>query len=231
MAIGTPTLLTAGSDTGNSAASYSTASITPAANEVVVLYVLVTIGSGTAGTITPTHPSITFSSAHQSRTFNGTLRRLEMFTGVASASPSAGVITLTPSAATQTGVLWVVQQWTGVDTTSPVVQSNAGSGTGTTLSTTLSAFASAANATAAGGGNDAAGSGTWTAGTNFTLLGNPSAMSTPSTRIAGEYQLANDTSPDLTNSTSTTWGFIAAELRAATATPPDPFVTVQFRGS
>jgi len=219
MAIGTPTLLTAGSDTSNSVPSYATASITPTANEVVVLYVLTTIGSGTAGTITPTHPDITFSAAVQSQTFNGTLRRLEMFTGVASASPGGGVVTLTPSAATQTGVMWVVQQWTGVDTTTPVVQSAKNSGTGTTLSTTLAAFASANNATAAGGANDAAGSGTWTAGTSFTLLGYPAAMATPSARIAGEYQLANDTTPELTNTASTTWGFIAAEMKAAAASP------------
>ena len=217
MAIGTPTLLTAGSDTTDSAASYSTASITPTANEVVVLYVLTTIGSGTAGTVTPTHGSITFTSV-TSRLFNGTLRRISMFTGVASGSPSAGAITITPSASTQTGCAWVVQQWTGVDTTTPVVQSAVNSGTGTSLSATLSAFGSANNATAAGGANDAAGSGAWTAGTGFTLLGNPAAMATPSVRIAGEYQLANDTTPNLTNSTSTTWGFIAAEMKAAATT-------------
>ena len=215
MAIGTPTLLTAGNDTSNSVASYSTASITPTANEVVVLYVHLNIGSGTAGTITPTHPSITFSSAVKSRLFNGTLRRIEMFTGVASSSPSASAITLTPSSATQTGCSWVVQQWTGVDTTTPVVQSNSGSGTSTTMSTTLSAFASGNNATAAGYAQD--GSVTFTAGTNFTQLGNTS-VATPTVRLAGAYYLGQDTTPDATSTASSTYGFIAAELNAAATT-------------
>lgn len=224
MAIGTPTLLTANNDTSNSVASYATASITPTANEVVVLYVHTNIGSGTAGTITPTHPDITFSSAVKSQLFNGTLRRIEMFTGVASSSPGGGVITLTPSAATQTGCSWVVQQWTGVDPAAPVVQSNSASGTNTSMATTLAAFASANNATACGAAQD--GSVTFTAGTGFTLLGN-TAVATPSVRLAGSYQLAADTTPDMTSNTSSTFGVIAAELKeyVAPASSGIPFVT------
>lgn len=216
MAIGVPSLLTAGSDTTNNAASYATAAVLPAANEVIELAVVTTVTSGTAETVVPTHPSITFTQT-RTQLYNGTLRRISHFTGVADGSPVSSAITITPNAATQTGCMWIARQHTGVDTASAVVQSNSGSGTGTTFSTSLAAFADAANATTAFAGYEGAGSPTFTAGTGFTLQGNPSAMATPSQRIVGEYQLANDTTPDMTVSSSNAWGFIAVELRAAAA--------------
>lgn len=215
MAIGTPTTLTSGSDTTDSAASYTTASITPTAGAVIFCGVLTTVGSGTAGTVTLTHGSITFNTL-TSTTFNGTGWRISLVQGVVNGSPSAGAITITPSAATQTGVMWVVQQWTGVDTATPVPSSNykTGSGTSTGPSTTaLSAFGSSANAVVAFVAASSPGSDTYTAGTGFTLLGNPSAMATPTARIVGEYQLANDTTPDMTISVSRAWGMVAAEVK------------------
>lgn len=203
--------------------SFSTASITPAANALILLTFL----SRRGDSVEPAVPSsvtgngltwVQVNSIYYDTT-STSRRTLTVFRAMG-ASPSAGAVSIT-APATLTSAVWSVDQFTGVDTSGTngsgaVVQSVTNStSSGTSLTVTLSSFGDANNATFGAFGN-ADGLFSSTAGTGFSKLGD-AADSETSSRCTTEWVSSNDTSVDMTFSTATELGGIAIEIAAATA--------------
>ncbi|MGZ6865283.1 MAG: beta strand repeat-containing protein [Blastococcus sp.] len=107
----TPTHLTTGGTTTD-ATSFTTASITPSANALVLLAVINTLGSGTAPTPTVSGNGLTWVQVQSSGTSS---RQLNVWRGMG-ASPTAGAITISTGATSTSSCLWSVIQYDGVDT-------------------------------------------------------------------------------------------------------------------
>ena len=216
----TQALLTADQDNSNST-SYATASITPTGNQLGLLAVLNTTGSG-AGTPTVSGNGLTYVEI-ANVTFNdiaGGASRLTIFRTM-DASPSTGVATIDFGAATQSGCCWSFREFDGVDTggtngSAAVVQSVTNRVDGnTSLTVTLAAFGSASNATYGAFGNDIA-SDTFTQGTGFTTLDTEGHNFPPETLFT-EWRNDNDTTVDASAS-SGDMGGIGIEIKAAATT-------------
>ena len=201
MAIAFGSLLTTGT---SATANITTASVTPTAGDVV--FVSLYMRSNT-GTVTLSGNGLTWTKQTITN-YSGT--EYYLFTGTG--TPSAGTITSSGGNGASTN-LWIVQTFTGVDTSSPVVQTNYSSGTSTTLSTTLGSSITA--------GNTGFGFGwtrnqpTFTAGSGFTLNGNANESAGART-MQNEYYLnkTNNAVIDMTINTSQAWTMIGAEIRA-----------------
>ena len=121
MALVGPTLLTADPDTGN-VASYATPSVGPTASSLVVVGVW---NSDAANAIRPTLSSAfatggwTDHGSAQNSTF---VTRITLFSAVCTSSPGSGVITADFAADAQTGCIIIAVQYTGQDTTAPLIQ-------------------------------------------------------------------------------------------------------------
>jgi len=165
--------LTSGAGSGTSA---NTASISPAANKLI----LVSVRNGLAGT--PNEPTITGASmtwVKIATAFDGVNNRVTIFRGL-SASPSSGALTIDCGGQSQSAIGWSVDQFTGIDISGTngsgaIVQSNTATlnGSASSITVTLSAFGSSNNATygAAFWGPEGP-----TAGANFTSLAGASNM-------------------------------------------------------
>lgn len=219
------TNLTSGSST-ISASSDTTASITPASNNLILLVV----ASRTAITIDPNQPTATGNGltwvAIGSVVYDNTSssrRRLTLFRAMG-ASPSTGAITIDYGGQLQTTVLWAVQQGSGTDTTGTngsgaVVQAVTNSdptATATSLTVTLAAFSSVNNATYGVFANGD-GSATRTLGAGFTTLSDL-ADALNDIRLSDEYTTANDTTVDMSWTSASEVGGIALEIKAAVVT-------------
>ena len=215
----TATLLTSGaSDTD--ADSYATASITPPANELIVVDVLNT------DTVTPATPTLSGNGLTWVEIATVTFdtiatpkRRLTRFRSMG-ASPSAGAITIT--AASSTGCGWVVSSFSGVDTSGAngsgaVVQSASNSANAAaSLNVALAAFADAVNNVALGAhATDSTIS--LVVGAGFTELAE-ATITLPGSSLQTEYKVGEDTSVDASASAGTPdWGGIAMEIKIAAA--------------
>lgn len=209
-------LLTSGSDTdGNS--TVTTATVTAPASGVIFIGFDAYAG-------TPQAPSSisglsgTWTSVRAVNTWAG---NDAMFVWQGVGCTGSGAITITfPN--NPDGVDFHVIGATGCNTTTPVVQSNGSSGTGSgtgfiTASTTLSAFGSANNGVlcfaCCGDYN-----GDPAVGTGFTELADTQRGSWGSNRYFSQYRADNDTTPDCQmgqNGSVDAWGFIALEVAAA----------------
>ena len=215
------TLLTANSDATN-ANNHSTASVSPTANALVLVFWR-NVRNGTDGLTTPTITgnSLTWVPVTDQR-FSQAGTPESRITVVRSmgASPSAGAInTAYDSAVTNVNASWAVVECTGIDTSGTngsgaVVQSTQGVQlAGTSLTLTLSAFGSAGNATIAAFAldNDLAitNEGGYTeladTGTDDSGLGG---------QLEVEFLASNDTSPSATYSSADAGG-VALEIKAA----------------
>lgn len=143
------TELTTSASTTN-AASYATASITPAANKPVYLGVINNQASGTSPTPTATGNGLTWVLVATVDMVNLS-RRLTVFRALG-ATPSAGAVTIDFAGNTQASACWSIQQATGADISGTngsgsVVQSAAVNNgvAGTTVAGILSAFGNAKN--------------------------------------------------------------------------------------
>lgn len=228
MAIDTPTVLTNGSDTVD-AASFTTASVTPASNKLVLVAVVNSKGSA------PTTPTISGNGITYTQvntvafyTIATPQRRLTLFQGL-NASPSAGAITIDFAGATQTNCIWAVIEIGNVNTTTPVVQSavNSVDDSASALVVTLAAFADVANGAVGvfSWKQTAAGAGSMTPGGGFTELTDATSQ-TPLVGLETEYIVTNDTTVDATPAASSAMGGIACEVAAAAAATFVPRVMV-----
>lgn len=213
--------LTAGTDTTDDTDS-AVASTTVTANKLQLLTLCsradavqptissigVPSGSGIVWTIIGT--AVDFDAS-------GSRRTLFLYRGMATATVAGG-FTVTWGG-TQTGKSWALDEVTGMDTSGTqgsgaIVQAVTGSGASvTSLTVTLAAFGSANNSTYGAFGN--AGEGALTAGAGFTRLGNQQVAG--ECGVGTEYQVANDTTVNMSNGTMDIGG-IAIEIKAASTT-------------
>lgn len=147
----------------------------------------------------------------------------ELWEGFTASGATTGVLTFTWSG-TNTGTWWSIDEFTGVDTTTRIVQAPAqATGTGTSGSVTLAAFGDAVN-NAAFGYFEHAVDELSTAEAGYTTLANISAALAPSDSLLTAYKVGEDTSVTASWTTSAAWRGHAVEIKAAaggnaTATP------------
>lgn len=214
------TNLTTGVDTdGNSTAT--TASVAPSANKLQLL----SIASRTGISANPNQPTVTSTgltwvaiNTSIYDTGGSSRRRVTLFRALG-AAPSAGALSIDFGGQNQTEVRWVLDEVTGADTSGAngagaVVQSAVNqdtSGTGTTLTVTLGAFTSTANATY--GAFADSGTNVGTVGSGFAQIGQTGTVA-DTVMIVTEFKTANDTSVDYTFSAANEKGGVAIEIRA-----------------
>lgn len=159
-------LTTSGSGTNTN--SYSTASVAPAANRLILIaYTLENAGGQPIGISSVSGLSLSWTQIGSTGT--GPLHTVYYAVTGASA-PTPGVITITMNG-TQNLCRWSVSQFANVDLSDPIVQSNFNASAGVTnISATLSAFSSAQNATFAAYA-DQLGSDNVTDNSSLTILG------------------------------------------------------------
>lgn len=225
MAVSATNLIANGSAV--SGTTFTTASISPTSNSLVLAAIVVEntastnpgnptlSGNGLTWVLVDTAGggSILYDSASGSR------RKLFVFRALG-ASPSSGAVTIT-TAETDAGCLWVIDEFSGTDTTGTngsgaIVQSAVGkdeTGTVNHKTVTLGAFGSTNNATY-GASGWATGTLTFTAGTGFTKLNN-FGLSSPGIDVATEFAADNRTSVDETASANDFVGQIGLEIKAA----------------
>lgn len=198
--------------------SYATASVTPTANNLILLTVVNRSGDSVNTKPTATGNGLTWVEiASVNFDIVGTSRRTVTVFRAMGASPSAGAITIDFAGVTQTDCLWSVDQFSGTDTSGTngsgaIVQSaTVIESDGSTL-VTLAAFGSADNATFGAFGDSSAL--VMTVGSGFTQLGRKN--STNSAGIITEWRADNDTSVDATGSAVDAGG-IGIEIKAAAA--------------
>ena len=222
MAITATNLTTAGD--GTDLASYATASVTPASNNLVLVWAY-SIAAAAAVTPTMTGNGLTWVQvASIDDAGNGTgLRRITLFRAMG-AAPTAGGITISFGTQTQTGCAWSVAQYTGMDTTGTngsgaIVQSatNFVATTATSVTVTLAAFASVNNATTGGFGMPLNTAALPAVGAGFTLIGQINQLG-PNLSLGSEFNAGNNTTVDMNAGAATVpWAAIAAEIKQAGA--------------
>lgn len=207
--------------------SATTASITPSANNLI----LITITSRNGASTDPNHAtvsgcSLTWVEVNSVAYDTGGTSRRRLTVLRALGTPTTGSLTIDFAGQSQTSIDWVVDQFSGVDTTGTngsgaVVQtaSNADvTATAHALTVTLAAFSSVNNATWGGFATGGVASNTTRVGAGFTSLGTD-RDSNGDEAILTEFNSANDTTVDfdLSDAFNTELGGIAVEIKAATS--------------
>jgi hypothetical protein len=206
--------LTSGNQT-SAATAFTTASISPASNALVLLTVharpSAMPGSAPAPSVSGCGLTWTLVREQTFTSVGPRMHRTSVFRALG-ASPSSGQVTITYGSNVLGG--WSIAEFSTVDTTTPVVQSNSSTGTSTAPATTLSAFGSASNATYCGIGSVGQDN-TATPETNWTEIHDVSQNVTgPYTSLETEWINSNDTSPSATLSQNQTWSCIGLEIAA-----------------
>ncbi len=212
--------ITATALTGNSDETdltvYTTASIAPTADNLVLMLIGGQAGGGS--TITSVVGNgLTYTLIDSVEL--ATNRKIYLYRAMAS-SPSSGTVVIT-FAQEQVRATWSIAEFANVDTSGThgsgaIVQNVNAGGTGTAALVTLASFSSAANATYGSFVGDMV-AGTWSSeGTGFTALhfdlGNGDIASLT------EWRNDNDTTVTATADTSRPWHGIAVEIKAAATT-------------
>lgn len=216
------TQLAADPDTSNTN-SYSTPSISPTANRLLLAVVLSSRG-GSADPDTPTLSGNGLTWAHVDDGVNqgnnlfestGTLRtRLCLFFAVTGASPSSGAVTASFTNNCTGCSIIVVQSNEEVDLADPVIQVKLASGTGATSGTlSMDPFGDANNATFSCWGLNGDAGGITHEGTELADI----AYATPARETQAQYLATSDTSPGITWSGANSFGGIGVEIGLAVA--------------
>lgn len=210
------TALTSGAS-GTDGTSYTTASVSPSANGVVCVAVLVQRDWATPST--PSISGLSLSWTTEQNLYSGTgasayESRVLLAYAPTGASPGSGTISISLGGTTHTACVWAVFELTGtVDTSDPFVQSaNADSSSGTSGSATLSSFADATNGVALGIVSHQRNEG-HTPGSGFTELQDVSGVSGGLGSLQVEYKTGEDTSVDASWGLTSRWIVLAAEIR------------------
>lgn len=195
--------LLAGNGQGNGS-NITTSTITPTAGRITLFCFYL---SGNTGNVTVSGCNLTWTKLSIT-SYSG--KAFYIFWGVGN-SPTTGTLS-TSGGNGGAERIYIIQDFVGVNTVSPVVQSKYSTGSSSSLSTTLGSSIISGN-TAFGFGARVPNSVTFTAGTDFTKIGQYAQSSTIST----EYQLnkTDDAVIDMTSSSSGTWHMIGLELQAA----------------
>lgn len=226
MAVSVTNLTAAVNTTG--ASSFNTASVSPTANNLILL----SVSARRADSTQPVAPTVTGNGLTWVKiaeiyfdTDSSSRKTLFLFRALGS-SPSSGAITMDYGSQTINQTTWQVNQASGIDTSGTngsgaVVQSATNkdevSGGGT-LTVTLAAFASTDNATFGAFACDTVGAGP-TVGSGFTMVGSNDDQSNTVTESGSEWKATNDTGVDMTfaSAAGAKMGGIAIEIKAAAA--------------
>ena len=223
MPIFAPVTLTSGFSAA--AASYTTASVTPASNRLLLLTVHCYVA---AGSVQPTAPTVTGNGLTWVQVGStivdaaGTDRGTMFLFRAMGASPSAGALTITPSASMKG--TWILDQVDGTDTSGTngsgaIVQFVAAADTGAlaTKSVTLAAFGATGNAAYGSLGKQGvevtAWNNSWTkqvevTGNSITYAG------------TGYFLGSTQLTENCTWTTATRCAILAVEIKAAVSTTP-----------
>lgn len=196
--------------------TYTTASVSPGNNRLVLAYVYSEAGS------LPNVPTLTGNGATRVQVATTTIAGVARFTlfRSLSASPSPGTVSIDFAGQTQFHCLWSMADFDGVATggangSAAIVQSATNTTAGaTSLTVTLGAFADAHNATS--GGFVISPAEALTVGTGFSLVGTVQGPPT----IGSEWRVDNDSTVDMSWTTNTGALGIAVELAAAATDVP-----------
>ncbi|KKL21001.1 hypothetical protein LCGC14_2449830 [marine sediment metagenome] len=207
------------------ATSFTTASITPTANRLVLVAVHAGTSTGDSPANTPTISGngltyVQIATIGVNDTGGGNLKQTLTLFRAMGASPSTGVITIDFAGETQVGCIWGVDEFAGIDTggvdgADAVVQSATNSddtASVNSLTVTLAAFGDAGNATY--GTFGIARNQAFTEGTGFTEISDL-GHGTPNRRLQTEWRDDNDTSVDVSWTDAADCFGIAAEIKAA----------------
>jgi hypothetical protein len=211
------------------ASNQNTASVTPTANALILVAVAVYRSSGPSTAVNSvTGNGITYASVASAAAVDDGLGpyQLHLFRGM-SASPSAGAITIDPTASSDVSqVDWLVAEFTGVDTggtngSAAVVQSTTNTmNNGTSLTMTLGAFGSATNG--AFGCMISYNNRTVTHEAGWTEL------DTDTTQLHGQWRATSDTTCNFTTSSSDDSGGVAVEIKEAAGAPTTSLIWRPF---
>ena len=197
--------LTDGESTTDDTTSYASASITPTANALVLVWVI-SSDAGTQQIPTLSGNGITWSQV-ATQTAGGT-RRVTLFSGT-SASPSTGAVTANFGATTQTGCSITIHQFVG-SVTPTVRQSKVGTATGTSASVTLDTPPVSTSAVVGGLARSTVE--TTTAGSGFSVRIDD-GYATPNVARFVEYDLtAVDGTAACSWTTASTYGMVVVEV-------------------
>lgn len=223
--------LTHGNNTAGGS-SATTASFTVPSNQLCLALVTSRVAAAD-----PNHAAITGWTEVLSINYDnsGSQKRLTVLRFLGTGS--TGTQSITFGGQNQTDIVWVIDTFTGADTTGTngsgaIVQTASNtdtSGTGTTLTATLAAFGSVNNATY---GAIAVGtiSPSVTAGTGFAITGFDNATAN-GVYGGSEFKNSNDTSVDFTSSLNGELGLIAIELKAAAVAASTPLRMMMGMGT
>lgn len=211
--------LTTGSSTTN-ASSYTTASITPTANRLVMLACLVSVGAQPTPTITVSGNGLTWVQVDTTAT--AAARTVVAFRAMG-AAPSAGVVTI--NGTSLTACLWSIVEFDGVDTSGTngsgaIAQSFNSAGANTNnLSVNFPTTPAAGNGGFAGVGTAVqelpVGGAGWTT--------QSTSQSAPTEGLGGLYAASCPTAVTATWTTSASPFVVGVEILAGAAAP----VTIQ----
>ena len=218
----TQTLLTAGNSAVNQKV-YTTASITPAPNTLVLLAVLGRMAGGVSPSPVVTGGGMATWTLVGSVAFDALgspTRRLTLYRAM-SATPGSGPLTITFSG-TQSNAQWIVSQWSGVELSGvngagAIVQTGtAGSNAATGLNVTLNPFASPNNA-AYGAFGVSRTTAVVNPGSGFTEISEqPSGETTPGD-LQAEWRTNDNTVDASWGSLSLTAAAVAVEIKSSSA--------------
>jgi hypothetical protein len=201
--------------------SFSTASITPTANRLVLALIYNRVSAGTASAPTLSGNGLTWVEVDSVQT--AAARRLTLFRAMGG-SPSAGAVTIDCGGVTHIHCIWSIVEFSGVDTSGTngsgaIVQSDAINGAAaTSLTVTLAAFSDVLNATYGGFMYLANEAGTTGNGGAYTQIHQVNQAEN-TTSVISEYLLANDTSVDASWTSSVASYGVAVEIKDAVGTP------------
>ena len=215
------TSLTSGSDNTDQDV-YTTASISPSANALVLAAVVTATNTATERTITLSGNGLTWVQI-DSLNFNpgNPERRVTLFRALGP-SPSAGAVTITSDGTNTIGCLWSIVEFSGVDISGTngsgaIVQSANNTANATSITVTLGSFSSTGNATYGAFGIDT--NEAQTVGSGFTAIHDVETTA-PVMEIFTEWKKGNDTSVDESSATSDLRGGIAVEMKKPSAAHP-----------
>ena len=200
------------------ASSFTTASITPTANRLVIAVIYNRSGI-TDPAETPTLSGNGLTWVQITTTTAGNTRdRVTMFRAMG-ASPSSGAVTIDFAGNTQNACHHSIFEFAGIDTSGTngsgaVVQSATNSGTATSLTVTLAAFGSTDNGATSGfehRANEAT-----TPETNWTEIHDVTEIN-PNSNLETQWRADNDTTASASWTTLANCGGIAIEIKAAAA--------------
>jgi hypothetical protein len=130
------------------ATSYTTASVTPGANRLVLLSVASEVSSGDGAEPTISGNGLTWTLVRSTREIGTSVMQVHVFRAMGG-SPSSGSITISFGSQTQMHCAWSVDEFDGVRTTGggadAVAQSVLASGSGANMSATLASFAASSH--------------------------------------------------------------------------------------